>query len=543
MKKNMDMAAPARVQQPSVTPKRQLSYSSDLGRFGNPPVSPLAGMPTISRQESQNSTRSHFFKSSQPSAQHTSATSGANSTPMSPGERPSSAPTATSNGRSRSFDASSGSSSWLKSEGSSGPASPRGDEPTGGVASSGIQTKKARRVMAEENIKVVCRCRPLNEREKNDLNQNLENSVDADSSTNEVRVAIPHKGKNRTFRFDKVYGPDSTQEQVFETSVRPIIDEVLEGFNCTIFAYGQTGTGKTHTMEGENSFDGSGLGVIPRAVRLIFGHLESTKSDFTVKASYSELYNEDLCDLLGARDKPLRIMENREKQLEVKGLTDIIVTKASDITQLMHKAWQKRHTARTLLNDRSSRSHAIFTLTVRIRVAMSGGDDFIKTGKLNLVDLAGSENIARSGSIKQQAKEAGDINKSLLTLGRVISALTEGENFVPYRDSKLTRLLQESLGGKAQTCIIATISPTLAYIEETVNTLDYASRAKSIKNKPEKNITVNKNIQIAEYEEQIKSLKDQLENMSNSMGVVSLQEFKDLQEELNELKAKKQRPL
>eukprot|EP00697_Spironema_sp_BW2_P004035 gnl/Spiro4/15435_TR8304_c0_g2_i1.p1 gnl/Spiro4/15435_TR8304_c0_g2~~gnl/Spiro4/15435_TR8304_c0_g2_i1.p1 ORF type:complete len:880 (-),score=381.47 gnl/Spiro4/15435_TR8304_c0_g2_i1:99-2651(-) len=418
----------------------------------------------------------------------------------------------------------------LRPAGSSAPA------PTAQAARPGSRT--ARKAQAEENVKVVCRCRPMNERERLESLECGENVVSALSARDEVYVNNASKGKTRTFRFDKVYGCESTQEDVFLCSVKPIVEQVLDGFNCTIFAYGQTGTGKTHTMEGSPSADGSQLGVIPRAIRMIFDVMAAARADFTVKASYVELYNEELSDLLAARARPLRIFDTQQKSTEIKGVEEVIVQSADDIHTIMQIASTKRRVAQTCLNDRSSRSHAIFTVTVQTREAIADGEDMIKTGKLNLVDLAGSENIERSGAVKQRAKEAGHINTSLLTLGRVINALTEGENYVPYRDSKLTRILQESLGGRAQTCIIATISPTLAFLEETINTLDYASRAKNIKNKPEVNMQISKTALIKEYELEIQRLRNELEATRDGSGPAACSgDLRELQDEIERLKA------
>ncbi|KDO70475.1 hypothetical protein CISIN_1g003495mg [Citrus sinensis] len=237
-------------------------------------------------------------------------------------------------------------------------------------------------------------------------------------------------------------------------------------------------------------------GVIPRAVQQIFDTLESQNAEYSVKVTFLELYNEEITDLLAPDEisraavedkqkKQLPLMEDGKGGVLVRGLEEEIVTSASEIFTLLERGSAKRRTAETLLNKQSSRSHSLFSITIHIKEATPEGEELIKCGKLNLVDLAGSENISRSGAREGRAREAGEINKSLLTLGRVINALVEHLGHIPYRDSKLTRLLRDSLGGRTKTCIIATVSPAVHCLEETLSTLDYAHRAKNIKNKPE----------------------------------------------------------
>jgi kinesin family protein 11 len=322
-----------------------------------------------------------------------------------------------------------------------------------------------------------------------------------------------------------VFGPDSTQDRLFNQAISPIVEEVLDGFNCTIFAYGQTGTGKTFTMEGgpRNSSDGKDLsaaaGVIPRAIKQIFDTIEANENDSSVKVTFLELYNEELTDLLATDEsKKLRLLEDRSGVV-VQGLEEAIVKTATEIYQILDRGTAKRRTEETLLNKRSSRSHSIFTVTIHMRETTPEGEDVIKIGKLNLVDLAGSENISRSGARDARAREAGSINQSLLTLGRVITTLVEHSGHVPYRDSKLTRLLRDSLGGRTKTCIIATIAPTVQCQEETISTLDYAHRAKNIRNKPEVNQKISKTTMIKEMSTEIERLKQDLLTSREKNGI------------------------
>ncbi|XP_021856268.1 kinesin-like protein KIN-5D [Spinacia oleracea] len=382
------------------------------------------------------------------------------------------------------------------------------------------------------NVQVILRCRPLNEDEKR-----LQTPVVI--TCNEIRrevsaaQVIANKQIDRTFTFDKVFGPTSKQKDLFDHAVSPIVYEVLEGYNCTIFAYGQTGTGKTYTMEGgarkKNGEFPSDAGVIPRSVRRIFDILEDQQAEYNMKVSFLELYNEDLTDLLAPEEcskfnddkskKPLALMEDGKGGVFVRGLEEEIVTTADEIYKILEKGSAKRRTAETLLNKQSSRSHSIFSITIHIKEFTPEGEEMIKCGKLNLVDLAGSENISRSGAREGRAREAGEINKSLLTLGRCINALVEHSGHVPFRDSKLTRLLRDSLGGKTKTCIIATIAPSVPCLEETLSTLDYAYRAKNIKNKPEVNQKMMKTALMKDLYYEIERLKQEVYAAREKNGI------------------------
>ncbi|KAJ4783167.1 Kinesin-like protein [Rhynchospora pubera] len=387
------------------------------------------------------------------------------------------------------------------------------------------------------NVQVILRCRPFNDDE---LRTKAPQVVTCDESNREVSVtqSIAGKPMDRVFTFDKVFGPNSKQKDLYNQAVIPIVNEVLEGFNCTIFAYGQTGTGKTYTMEGECRRTKAGshgqlppdAGVIPRAVKQIFDTLESQNAEYSVKVTFLELYNEEITDLLAPEElskialeerqkKPLPLMEDGKGGVLVKGLEEEIVTNCDEIFTLLERGSAKRRTAETLLNKQSSRSHSLFSITIHIKEATPEGEELIKCGKLNLVDLAGSENISRSGARDGRAREAGEINKSLLTLGRVITALVEHLGHIPYRDSKLTRLLRDSLGGRTKTCIIATVSPSVHCLEETLSTLDYAHRAKSIKNRPEVNQKMMKSALIKDLYSEIDRLKVEVYAAREKVGV------------------------
>ena len=350
---------------------------------------------------------------------------------------------------------------------------------------------------APTNVQVVVRCRPQNAREKQ-AREPVVVSTDAERCEVHVRqrLSAALSDKVKRFTFDRVFGPHATQQELYSAVIAPVVREVMEGFNCTVFAYGQTGTGKTHTMEGEVSSEQL-KGIIPRAVEDIFQKLEASAGDHSVKISFMELYNEQLEDLLREpqmtstslssslsqrssmleKSTRLKLVENVRTGVVVQNLENLLVKSAEDIYKHLSVALDRRKTSATHMNKQSSRSHSVFTITIHIKETTMEGEDLLKVGKLNLVDLAGSECVGRSGASGDRKREAGNINQSLLTLGRVISALVEKRPHVPYRDSKLTRLLQESLGGRAKTTIIATVTPSAGGLEETFSTLKV--RAKS----------------------------------------------------------------
>lgn len=344
------------------------------------------------------------------------------------------------------------------------------------------------------NVQVVVRCRGRNEREtiaNSKVVVELPNQKFTDDDAY-VIVSNQHGMKQtdetKTYKVDQVYGSQADQRDIFERVALPLYHDFMNGYNVTILSYGQTGTGKTYTMCGEieNAANKDILtdkaGIIPRVLRQIFQTL-SKQDDYVVKCSHIELYNEELKDLLADDDdKKLRLYENSGKTV-IQNLTYDHIPNFATAFDLLKRGLAKRKTASTRINDVSSRSHAIFTILL-YRQSAEGKYLF---SKMNLVDLAGSENISKSGAINQRAKEAGSINQSLLTLGRVINSLSvsTSSSHVPYRESKLTRLLQDSLGGSTKTALITTISPAKLNVEETISALDYACKAKNIKNLPQ----------------------------------------------------------
>lgn len=266
-------------------------------------------------------------------------------------------------------------------------------------------------------------------------------------------------------------------------------------------------------------------GIIPRVLHELFSKLEIDDREHCVKCSFIELYNEELRDLLSIDETAkLKIYDDASRKghaaTVVQGMEEKHIKNASEGIKVLQDGSLKRQVAATKCNDLSSRSHTVFTITAYVKKTNDHGmNDFVSAGKLNLVDLAGSENIQRSGAENKRAAEAGLINKSLLTLGRVINALVDRSSHIPYRESKLTRLLQDSLGGRTKTCIIATISPAKANLEETISTLDYAFRAKNIRNKPQVNPMLNKKMLLNDFANEIEKLKSELISTRQRNGV------------------------
>ncbi|XP_007459289.1 PREDICTED: kinesin-like protein KIF17 isoform X2 [Lipotes vexillifer] len=361
--------------------------------------------------------------------------------------------------------------------------------------------------MASESVKVVVRCRPMNQRE---WELNCQPVVMVDSARGQCFIQNPGAVDQppKQFTFDGAYYMDHFTEQIYNEIAYPLVEGVTEGYNGTIFAYGQTGSGKSFTMQGLPD-PPCQRGIIPRAFEHIFESVQCAENTkFLVRASYLEIYNEDVRDLLGTDTKQkLELKEHSEKGVYVKGLSMHTVHSVAQCERVMETGWKNRSVGYTLMNKDSSRSHSIFTISIEIYAVDERGKDHLRAGKLNLVDLAGSERQSKTGATGERLKEATKINLSLSALGNVISALVDGRcKHIPYRDSKLTRLLQDSLGGNTKTLMVACLSPADNNYDETLSTLRYANRAKNIKNKPRINEDP-KDALLREYQEEIKKLK------------------------------------
>ncbi|XP_017575650.1 kinesin-like protein KIF3B [Pygocentrus nattereri] len=369
---------------------------------------------------------------------------------------------------------------------------------------------------SSESVKVVVRCRPMNEKERA---ANFERVVSVDVKLGQVAVRNPRGASAhehpKVFTFDSVYDWNSKQLDLYDETFRPLVDSVLLGFNGTIFAYGQTGTGKTYTMEGVRN-DPERRGVIPNSFEHIFTHISrSQNQQYLVRASYLEIYQEEIRDLLSRdQSRRLELKERPDTGVYVKDLSSFVTKSVREIEHVMNVGNQNRSVGATNMNEHSSRSHAIFVITIECSELGPDGENHIRVGKLNLVDLAGSERQTKTGAQGERLKEATKINLSLSALGNVISALVDGKStHIPYRDSKLTRLLQDSLGGNARTVMVANIGPASYNLEETLTTLRYSNRAKNIKNKPRINEDP-KDALLREFQEEIARLKEQLEKRS-----------------------------
>ncbi|KAI8621098.1 P-loop containing nucleoside triphosphate hydrolase protein [Chytriomyces sp. MP71] len=295
-----------------------------------------------------------------------------------------------------------------------------------------------------------------------------------------------------TFAFDRIFNWEASQMQVFDYAAGAVIEDVMRGYNGTIFAYGQTGSGKTHTMMGDMESD-EWKGLTPRLVETIFSTIFNAPSnlEFTVKVSYMEVYMEKIRDLLNPVNDNLPIHEDKTKGVYVKGLLEVFVGSVDEVYDVMRRGQSARIVASTNMNAESSRSHSIFVLQISLKNLTDGSS---RTGKLYLVDLAGSEKVGKTGASGQTLEEAKMINRSLSALGMVINALTDGKSsHVPYRDSKLTRILQESLGGNSRTTLIINCSPSSFNETETISTLRFGMRAKTIKNKAKINAELSPN--------------------------------------------------
>ncbi|KAK5611754.1 Kinesin-like protein kif3c [Crenichthys baileyi] len=371
------------------------------------------------------------------------------------------------------------------------------------------------KIKSSESVKVVVRCRPLNRKEES--NGPAGGIVHMDLRLGQVILRNPRAPPSepqKTFTFDAVYDFSSKQRDLYDESVRPLIDSVLAGFNGTIFAYGQTGTGKTYTMQGV-WLDPEKQGVIPNAFEHIFTHISRSQSDkqYLVRASYLEIYREEIRDLLDpnlGNTRGLELRESPETGVYVQDLTSCVCKSIKEIEEVMNVGNQARAVGATDMNEHSSRSHALFLITVECGQPGPDGRKHIRVGRLNLVDLAGSERQAKTGVQGDRLKEAAKINLSLSALGNVISALADGRSgHVPYRDSKLTRLLQDSLGGNAKTVMVATLGPASQHYDETLTTLRYANRAKNIQNQPRVNEDP-KDALLREFQKEIARLRAQL---------------------------------
>ncbi|KAG5840638.1 hypothetical protein ANANG_G00190860 [Anguilla anguilla] len=373
--------------------------------------------------------------------------------------------------------------------------------------------------MTEESaVKVCVRVRPLIQREEAST-ENPEPVALYWKADKQAIHQIDDGSVTKTFSFDRVFSAEESTNQLYQDIAKPLVVSAVEGYNGTIFAYGQTSSGKTFTMMGSNRIPG----VIPLAMEDVFQTIKNCpKKEFLLRVSYMEIYNETVTDLLcdSWKRKPLEIREGNYKNVYVADLTEELVTSAEQALSWIRKGEKNRHYGKTKMNQRSSRSHTIFRMILESRersdpASGENADGAIIVSHLNLVDLAGAERASQTGAEGARLKEGCNINRSLFTLGQVIKKLSDENQggFTNYRDSKLTRILQNSLGGNAKTVIICTITP--ATVEETISTLQFASAAKRMKNDPHVTEVSDDGALLRRYRNEIVDLKRRLQEVSS----------------------------
>uniref|UniRef100_A0A8C4M9M8 Kinesin family member 27 n=1 Tax=Equus asinus TaxID=9793 RepID=A0A8C4M9M8_EQUAS len=378
--------------------------------------------------------------------------------------------------------------------------------------------------MEEIPVKVAVRIRPLLCKE---VLHNHQVCVRVIPNTEQIII-----GRDRVFTFDFVFGKNSTQDEVYNTCIKPLVLSLLEGYNATVFAYGQTGSGKTYTIGGGHvaSVVEGQKGIIPRAIQEIFQNISENPSiDFNIKVSYIEVYKEDLRDLLELETsvKDLHIREDEKGNTVIVGAKECQVESADEVISLLEMGNAARHTGTTQMNEHSSRSHAIFTISIcqveKNVEATEDGSCYSRrhiVSKFHFVDLAGSERVTKTGNTGERFKESIQINSGLLALGNVISALGDPRrknSHIPYRDAKITRLLKDSLGGSAKTVMITCVSPSSSDFDESLNSLKYANRARNIRNKPTLNFSPESD-RMDEMEFEIKLLREALQSQQASIS-------------------------
>ncbi|KAG5182430.1 kinesin family-like protein, partial [Tribonema minus] len=365
----------------------------------------------------------------------------------------------------------------------------------------------------ERGVIVAIRMRPLNERERAGEQAKVWRCLPAYNSITQTSLSgqpLPDAKGSTFFTYDRIFDEGCSNDEVYAGAARDLVQSVVRGLNGTIFAYGQTSSGKTFTMQGARG--GEVQGIAHKATADIFAVIGNTaQRDFLLRVSYLEIYNEEIRDLLNPDTPKLQLREDPRKGVYVDSREEI-VTDFETVIRALRFGERQRHVDATAMNERSSRSHTIFRMVVESKERFTPGvheteadvDDAVLVATLNLVDLAGSESVRHTGATGARQKEGGKINQSLLSLSRVIQVRVTSDNVhVNYRDSKLTRILQPSLSGNASMAIVACVTPAEAYTEETRSTLQFAQRAKLIKTRAVVN-------EVLDERAQLKRLKREL---------------------------------
>lgn len=369
--------------------------------------------------------------------------------------------------------------------------------------------------MVKTPIKVIIRARPtVNYASKNIIMDETTNKISINIPKQEEKGYVNHQQENWGFQFDKVL-QNASQEVLFDICAKNIVSSLLEGYSGTIMAYGQTGAGKTFSMFGSPS-DYKYRGLIPRVINLLFTEIQSRyDQSIVVRVSYLEIYNELMADLLSLALTPevnvnLAIQEDDRGSVNVKGLMRRVCNNEEEAFSMLFEGETNRTISEHKMNKASTRSHCIFTIYLEMRSRVESSEKVIFS-KLNLVDLAGSERTKKTGSEGQTLIEAQFINKSLSFLEQVVVALSEKQReHIPYRQSKLTNLLKDSIGGNNKTILIANIWPEANHLEETISTLKFASRMMKVSNEASIHIHLDPRVLLKKYEKEIKELKQEL---------------------------------
>ncbi|XP_072453812.1 kinesin-like protein KIF19 isoform X2 [Notamacropus eugenii] len=376
----------------------------------------------------------------------------------------------------------------------------------------------------DQQLMVALRIRPINETELDEGASVIAHKVgdqmvvlmDPDEDPDDALRA--NRSREKTFIFDIVFDQQASQEEVYCSTTQHLVEGVISGYNATVFAYGPSGAGKTYTMLGMDSEPG----IYLQTLNDLFQAIEETSDDmeYTVSMSYLEIYNEVIRDLLNPSSEFLELREDSKGSIQIAGITEVSTTNAQEIMQLLMKGNKQRTQEPTAANKTSSRSHAVLQVTVKQRSRVKDLSEEVRVGKLFMVDLAGSERASQTQNRGKRMKEGAHINRSLLALGNCINALSEKggsrSQYVNFRDSKLTRLLKDALGGNSRTVMIAHISPASTYFEESRTTLIYAYRAKNIKTRVKRNL-LNVSYHIAQYTDVISDLRREIEHLKSKI--------------------------
>ncbi|XP_018575134.1 kinesin-like protein KIF19 [Anoplophora glabripennis] len=382
-------------------------------------------------------------------------------------------------------------------------------------SSSGSDTTRPA-ISAEERLMVAVRIRPLRQDESARILYALDKKHIIFEESDKNDLLRQKRAVEKQYSFDVVFGEDSTQEDVYKVTTSSLVKDILNGYNATVFAYGPTGAGKTHTMVGDRTQPG----IMIRALNDLFEAVMDKEDEYTVTMSYLEIYNEQIRDLLNPSSGYLELREDsRGRNIQVAGLSEISTTSTDEVMLLLQKGNKARTTEPTAMNKTSSRSHALLSVTVRHSMPIDKKDHLrmrVKQGRLFMIDLAGSERANKTKNRGKRLQEGAHINRSLLALGNCINALSGGARYVNYRDSKLTRLLKDALSGNCRTVMIAHVSPSAAQKDESRNTLIYADRANNITTKIERNV-LDVSYQVTQYQTVITELRDEISRLQTKM--------------------------